>query len=94
MTLEEATKKLDELFAIHGVNYVVDANNHPEILRAINDDVIAQLEAEREEIVAKQGKRKLEDLSVDEICGIAVQAGQDASRRAAARNKGGEHDDE
>ncbi len=54
MTLSEAEKKLDELYKIHGVNYVVHAGNHPEILRAINDDVIAQMEAEREEIVANQ----------------------------------------
>ena len=55
MTLEEAVQKLDELTAIHGINYVVDANNHPEILRALNDDMVARMEAERAEIVAKQG---------------------------------------
>ncbi len=55
MTIEEATKKLDELFAIHGVNYVVHAGNHADILRAINDDLVKQMEAEREEIVARQG---------------------------------------
>ncbi len=93
MTLEEATKKLDDLFAENGKDYVVHAGNHADILRAINDDIVKQMNAEREEIVAKQGKRKLEDLSVDEICGIAVQAGQDAGRRAAAPNKGEVHDE-
>ena len=35
MTLSEVEKKLDELYKTHGVNYVVHAGNHPEILRAI-----------------------------------------------------------
>ena len=81
MTLDEAEKKLDELYKIHGKDYVVHAGNHPEILRAINDDCVAQLEAERAEIVAEQSKRKLEDLTVDEICEVAEQAG----RRAAVK---------
>ena len=47
MTLDEAEKKLDALYQEHGRDYVVHAGNHPEILRAINNDVIAQLEADR-----------------------------------------------
>lgn len=94
MTLSEVEKKLDELYKTHGVNYVVHAGNHPEILRALNDDIVAKMEAEREEIVTTQ-KRKLEDLSVEELCEIAAQAGQDAGRRAAEAAAGREaHDDE
>ena len=52
MTLAEAEKKLDELYQIHGVNYVVHAGNHADILRAINDDIVAQMEAERAELDA------------------------------------------
>ena len=75
MTLDDVALKLDELYRINGRDYVVHAGNHPDILRAINDSVIAELEAEREEIVAGEKKRKLEDLTVDEICEIAAQAG-------------------
>ena len=81
MTLDDVALKLDELYRINGRDYVVHAGNHPDILRAINDSVIAELEAEREEIVAGEKKRKLEDLTVDEICEIAAQAG----RRAAVK---------
>ena len=52
MTLSEAEKKLDELYKIHGVNYVVHAGNHADILRAINDDIVARMEAERAELDA------------------------------------------
>ncbi len=81
MTLDDVALKLDELYRINGRDYVVHAGNHPDILRAIKDSVIAELEAEREEIVAGEKKRKLEDLTVDEICEIAAQAG----RRAAVK---------
>ena len=57
MTLSEVEKKLDELYKTHGVNYVVHAGNHPEILRAINDDCVAKMEAERAEIVGHQEVR-------------------------------------
>ncbi len=89
MTLDEAEKKLDELYRINGRDYVVHAGNHPEILRAINDDIVEKMEAEREEIVAaEQKKRKLEELSVGEICEIAAQAGRAAAARAAALKRG------
>lgn len=94
MTLEEAEKKINELYQEHGKDFVIHAGNHPEILRALNDDIVKQMEAEREEIVAGEKKRKLEDISVAEICEIAVQAGQDAGRRAAALAAEQEHDDE
>ncbi len=83
MTLNEAEKKIDELFREHGQDFVIHAGNYPEILRALNDDIVAKMEAEREEIVAGEKKRKLEDISVAEICEIAAQAGQDAGRRAS-----------
>ena len=56
MTLDEATKKIDDLFEMHGKDYVIHAGNHADILRAINDDVIAQMEAEREGVVSENGK--------------------------------------
>lgn len=54
MTLSEAEKKLNELFAIHGKDYVVHAGNHADILRAINDNIIAEMEAERAEITGER----------------------------------------
>lgn len=60
-----------------------DFKCEPLHLRALNDDIVAKMEAEREEIVAGEKKRKLEDISVAEICEIAAQAGQDAGRRAS-----------
>ena len=47
MTYAESRSKLDELFALHGKDYVVHAGNHPEILRAWSDHSVEQMEAER-----------------------------------------------
>lgn len=44
MTIEEAVKQLDELFLKHGNDYVVNSDNHPEIMRAFADQVIAEME--------------------------------------------------
>ena len=46
MTLEESVEKLDAIFAERGKDYVVDRNNHPEILRAWASSLVAELEAE------------------------------------------------
>lgn len=58
MTLTEAEKQIDELFREHGQDFVIHAGNYPEILRALNDDIVAKMEAERAEIVAKQGETR------------------------------------
>ncbi len=48
MTLEEALTRLDDLYKQHGRDYVVSAENHPEIMRAFADQAIAEMEAEIE----------------------------------------------
>ena len=90
MTLTEAEKKIDELYRKHGKDYVIHADNHPDILRALNDDIIARMEAESAEMLAELPKgRKLEELTMEEVCEIAVQAGRRAGRREieAAKQK-------
>ena len=57
MTLEQIEEKLDKLYQEHGKDYVVHSGNHPEILRALNDNIVAELEAERAAIVAGDAKK-------------------------------------
>lgn len=46
MTYEESIVALNELYRVHGRDYVVDAGNHPEILAAFNRKLFDELEAE------------------------------------------------
>ena len=46
MTLEESVEKLDAIFAERGKDYVVNAANHPEIMRAWASSLVEELEAE------------------------------------------------
>ena len=48
MTYEESLKKLDEIYAANGKDYVVTGANHPEIMRAWSDRVVEQLERDQD----------------------------------------------
>ena len=89
MTLTEAEKKIDELYHEHGKDYVIHAGNHPDILRALNDDIVKRMEAESAEMLAAIPKdRKLEDLTREDVFEIGLKAGQCDGRRAMALKRG------
>ena len=48
MTFDESLKALDALYQVNGRDCVVHSDNHPEIMRAWSDRVVAQLEQERD----------------------------------------------
>lgn len=61
MTHADIEAKLDEIYKQHGPDYVVTADNHPEILRALNDLAVAEFEAERAAIVAGEQSAGVRD---------------------------------